>query len=841
MPESKQNGSVYSEFKSKLKKGWQSLTTPASGIQGDARKREARLLSGLLLIIFAIVAIVANLIPFFFPNNFAVEKSSFNPISVSLICLGGLYLLSRTPRYHLTAILTVFATSILVLISAFSSAFGTQELVFYFFLIPILLSNLLLSLRLLIGVFVFDMLCILLFVLTNQQAGFENLLFHAPLLITIVTILLVIATDHRNKIEIDRQTELKDTLSLLTATLESTADAIVVVTRNGKVTWNQKFLEMWELSESSMSNRPIKAMEEAIISKVEDSKTYLQNTQILYEQPNLESFDLVKFKDGTIFELYTKPQRIGGVTVGRVWSFRDISWRYHSEQALAAEKEQLVVTLQSIGDGVITTDIEGRVVLLNLIAEKLTGWSQEEAEGHSLSEVFTILNQDTGQFAENPAQKVLETGRIEGLANNTTLIAKDGSHRLVADSAAPIRNNATDQVIGVVLVFRDVTEKHNMELEIQRTQKLESLGVLAGGIAHDFNNILTSVAGNIGLAQLEADDVPKVQELLVEAENAVFRAKELTQQLLTFAKGGAPVKKVASLSKLLEETTRFTLRGSKARSQFQMVADLWPVELDEGQIGQVINNLVLNADQAMPNGGTLSVTAENIPAYKHDLPLPLKNHPYVKVTFKDEGVGIPQKDMLKIFDPYFTTKPKGNGLGLATAFSIINKHQGRIAIESEVGKGTAFFIYLPASPASEVVIKPITPNEVKERKGRILLVDDEPTILTVGKRALERVGYEVDVALEGRQALELYRGALTHIHPYKVVIMDLTIPGGMGGKETIQHLLALDPHVKAVVASGYSNDPILANYRAYGFSAALVKPFKLGELSQAIEDAAQAN
>jgi signal transduction histidine kinase/CheY-like chemotaxis protein len=415
------------------------------------------------------------------------------------------------------------------------------------------------------------------------------------------------------------------------------------------------------------------------------------------------------------------------------------------------------------------------------------------------------------------------------------LIAKDGTERILADSGAPIRDRE-GKIIGVVLVFRDITERRVIEEELQKMEKLESIGILAGGIAHDFNNLLMGILGNVGLAKIYMKtEEPDVMEKLTEAERACFQAKELTQQLLIFSKGGAPIKKLTSISELIIDTVTFVLRGSNVRCKFSISEDLWPVEVDEGQMSQVISNLIINADQAMPEGGIIQVQAENIMMEK--LPsLTLKPGRYIKVTIKDNGIGIPREHLSKVFDPYFSTKQMGSGLGLATAYSIIKRHDGDIRVESELGVGTTFYIYLPASE------KPFPVKEEKEEKifsgkGKVLVMDDEAVVRKVTGEMLIYIGYEVEYARDGVEAIEIYKRAKEKGEPFDAVILDLTVAGGMGGKEAIEKLLEIDPEVRAIVSSGYSNDPIMANFKEYGFRAMVVKPYKIKGLSKAVQEA----
>lgn len=514
--------------------------------------------------------------------------------------------------------------------------------------------------------------------------------------------------------------------------------------------------------------------------------------------------------------------------------FRDITQRKHAEEALAAEKERLAVTLRSIGDGVITTDTETRVILINKVAEELTGWSQEEACGQPLEQVFHIISEKSGKRCENPAEKVLRTGAIVLLANHTALIAKGGTKRIIADSGAPICNK-DGSVIGTVLVFRDITEQQILEVSQQRAEKLESVGILAGGIAHDFNNMLTGIVGNISIAKVYASNNSRVQERLDEAEKAAFRARDLTQQLMTFAKGGAPVKETYSIAEILTDLSNFALRGSNVRCCFGIPDELWHGNIDAGQIGQVIHNLVINADQAMPAGGQIFVNAQNRVVMDHS-GLPLKNGNYVQISICDTGVGIPAEHLARIFDPYFTTKERGSGLGLAISYSIIKNHDGCITVESKPNEGTTFHIYLPASP-QESARNTLERANVFSGSGNILVMDDEEMVRDIAGEILMHIGYSVAFAENGEDAVALYRRALEQNKPFDAVIMDLTIPGGMGGKETMEKLLELDPKVLALVSSGYSNDPILADYKRYGFKGVVLKPYVIQDLGKALFNA----
>ncbi|MDH5298447.1 MAG: PAS domain S-box protein, partial [Desulfobulbaceae bacterium] len=537
-----------------------------------------------------------------------------------------------------------------------------------------------------------------------------------------------------------------------------------------------------------------------------------------------------RHKNGERFwvEISMKGSEIGGH--GRVLSVvRDITERKLAEDALATEKERLAVTLRSIGDGVITTDVQGKVLMVNKVAEALTGWHQEEAEGRPFTEIFKIINEKSRTPCPNPVEKVMATGHTVGLANHTILIARDGTERSIADSGAPIRDRES-RTIGVVLVFRDVTEEEKREEELLKVKKLESIGVLAGGIAHDFNNILAAILGNISLAMQFVTE-EKTHQLLEQAEKASLRARDLTQQLLTFSKGGEPIKKLAAITEIIRESSQFVLRGSNVRCDYHFAEDLWPVEIDSGQISQVIQNIVINADHAMPEGGVIEVRCENAtPEMTKRLP-PNRSGPFIKITIRDEGIGIARSHIDRIFDPYFSTKSKGSGLGLAITHSIIKKHHGHIWVESEPGAGTTFSILLPAAEGQTVSARR-QGDAIPQGGGgqRILVMDDEEMVRQISRQMLSHLGYEVVLARDGAEAIGLYEESMSSGQKIDAIIMDLTIPGGMGGKEAVNRVLTLDRQARVIASSGYSNDPVMANPGEHGFVGAINKPYQLKEL-----------
>ncbi len=502
--------------------------------------------------------------------------------------------------------------------------------------------------------------------------------------------------------------------------------------------------------------------------------------------------------------------------------------------ALFEEKARAQVTLRSIGDGVITTDVEGNAVLLNSAAERLTGWTQEEARGRPLTEIFHIVNERSRTACEGPADRVLRELRPVDLTDDTILIARDGTERIITVSGAPIRGEE-GSIIGVVLVLRDVTDKRRLTQEMQRADKLESVGLLAGGIAHDFNNILSSIMGNISMARASDACDDDMADLLDKADIACGRARGLTRQLLTFAKGGAPVKETVSLDSLIRSSSDFALTGSNVRAEVRIADDLPPVSADGGQINQVINNLVINAAEAMSEGGVITIRAERVVLNGNDPPQ-LPAGAYVLVSVRDRGAGIPEKVLPRIFDPYFTTKKSGSGLGLATCYSIIRKHGGHIEAASEPGGGATFRFYLPALRAEAVPGEQDPADGIIRGRGRILVMDDDEDVRITTGRMLNRLGYEAAFAEDGAEAIKCYRSAQESARPYDAVILDLTIPGGMGGKDAIGKLRELFSGVKAIVSSGYSENPVMSNFASYGFCGVISKPYNMEELGRVLHE-----
>jgi PAS domain S-box-containing protein len=539
---------------------------------------------------------------------------------------------------------------------------------------------------------------------------------------------------------------------------------------------------------------------------------------------------------GVMFVLHehVKVARLGPNLWNLVGVSVDITARREAELALAAEKERLAVTLGSMSEGVITIDSHGRVLFINRAAADMVQWTSEDAVGRDVSRIFILKSATNGRDIELPVREVLEGGAHAELPAQTLIKGREDRMRLVEGRLVPVANVSSKRV-GAVLVFRDITERQRMEEKLQNTAKMESIGILAGGIAHDFNNILTAVLSNLTLLQLDLSGMPEQAGLLDEAVLATKRAGELTLQLLTFSKGGDPVRTAVHLPEVIKEAATFSHRGSGVKSEFDMPFDLWAADVDKAQISQVIQNLVINATQAMRDGGTLRITATNerIPAGSHAV---LSEGDYVRIAITDTGAGIPREHIGKIFDPYFTTKLQGHGLGLATVFSIIKRHQGHIEVASVVGKGTTFTFWLPAAKESQAST-PLSsefPSPGAGAGGRVLFMDDEEPILKMAEKLMRRMGLEFESVADGKGAIERYRAAKESGKPFDLVVMDLTIPGGMGGREAISILRDYDPNVRAIVSSGYSSDLAMSDFRKHGFRGMVAKPYDVSELATII-------
>jgi two-component system cell cycle sensor histidine kinase/response regulator CckA len=899
---------------------------------------------------------------------------------------------------------------------------------------------------------------------------------------------------------------LKDSVSLLKATLESTADGILVVDNQGRISdFNKQFARLWRIPKEVLDLHDDQKALDFVLDQLKAPEKFLAKVRELYNDPDKKSFDILEFKDGRVFERYSQPQKIDGVSVGRVWSFRNVTDRVRAEEELRLKESQLSTAFKIAHLGHWEYDVAGDrftfndpfYAMLHTTAEEAGGYTMSSSDyaqrflppdeipivgeeirktletddpnyscqmehriiygdgkpGYIAVRTFIIkddrgrtvktygVNQDITErklaenalreseakyrmLVENTSDVVWQTtpdyiftyispsdkkqgffrqeeiiGRpvwefltpksilhLRGLLEQRrrliengeklgTLIIeleqyrKDGSTLWVEVSSTPVyddsgritayqgvirdindRKHAEEEIhrseehyrqlydaimdvvfvhevgldgmpgkflevnevactrlgytrqeflamspldidapesvkdlkaismrvfAGEVVTFeqihvakdgrripveinarlfnlgtrhavlslvRDITERkraerYRTELEEERlkSQKLESVGTLAGGIAHDFNNLLHGVFGYISMARLVFDQKEKSLSMLEHAEEALHLAVNLTTQLLTFSKGGKPVRKLMTLMPVVETAVKFALSGSQCDYRIDTAADLWPVDADEGQLAQVIQNIVQNAEQAMMGRGTVSIALENAHIPKKTIVELPEGGRFVRIAIRDTGAGIPEQNLSRIFDPYFTTKQKGSGLGLATSYSIIKNHGGVIQVKSEVSTGSTFMVYLPAAERTGEVKGTAPRLAVAGKKGRILFMDDEEFMRKVATDMMQALGHEIESAADGSAAIKKYLNAKETGNPFNIVILDLTVKGGMGGTETLSRLREIDPAVVAVASSGYADNTVLANYVVHGFSSYLNKPYDIDTLRNCLD------
>lgn len=488
------------------------------------------------------------------------------------------------------------------------------------------------------------------------------------------------------------------------------------------------------------------------------------------------------------------------------------------------ESETRYRQLVELSPYAIIVHTNGKIVFANIAACQLLGERLWKIIGKPIY-CFISKDEAIGRTTVETVKKKKRADVYEG-----ELIRSDGRVIFIEVTETPYVYEGEEAIRSEI---RDITERKKIDQELIKIDKLESLGLLAGGIAHDYNNILTIILGSASLAKMHAKNEDKLFDKLIKIEKAALQAKDLTKQLQTFSRGGNPLKEIVPIDKLLKEVTKLSLSGSKVQAQFLISDNLYYGNVDKGQISQVINNLIINAVQAMPQGGTIYVKAKNIVNDEVTGTPFLREKNYIKICIEDEGTGILKRNLSKIFDPFFTTKQGGTGLGLATCYSIIKKHKGYITVDSIRGKGTVFYFYLPASIGKEIRRTKNT-ESIQKGTGNILVMDDKNSVLNVVGDMLSFLGYTATFATEGEKAITAYKAAKEKGEPFTAVILDLTIPGGMGGRETVKELLKVDPGAKVIVSSGYSEVHVISEFNYYGFKDMITKPYKLKELSDVI-------
>ncbi len=517
-----------------------------------------------------------------------------------------------------------------------------------------------------------------------------------------------------------------------------------------------------------------------------------------------------------------------GEIYGGVGIVEDITDVHEAEEALLKSEENFKEMIDRSPLPIAVADIDDKIVYNNRECYNLFGFSREAitdlntwwdcAYPDPLYRKFVIDEWYSGY--KNSQEKRVKFGPKE-----YKVTCSDGNVRDIEFHVVPVGDLS-------FITMNDMTSHRKAETELLKTKKIESLGILAGGIAHDFNNILTAILGNLSLVKMDITDQHESHTLLNNVEKAAWRARDLTQQLLTFSKGGAPIKRITSIKKLLVDSVTDVLTGTGVKFEFNIADNLLNADIDEAQISQVVQNIIINAKESMTGPGVIKVSAEN---YKYHGTGSLKHsEDYIKIRIEDQGKGIASSIVSNIFDPFFTTKESGTGLGLSVSYSIVKKHGGDIKVSSTECKGTVFEVFLPASTEISAAV-PKTDAKQKAAGRRILVMDDEELILDIAEKMLTRMDYDVEVSHSGEETISLYKEAKEKGIPFDCVMMDLTIPGGMGGKETIMILKEYDPMIKAIVSSGYSNDPVMAKFKEYGFAGVSEKPYSFDDLRKEIE------
>jgi len=637
---------------------------------------------------------------------------------------------------------------------------------------------------------------------------------------------------------------LKETNDQLGIAFEASLDAIVAVNQDGKITlFNQVAEELFQYSSREVINQPVKMLIRESISDVHQGRMEKFLSKGVGQCGHIakRTERIFRRKDGSLFE--AEVTMSGGRSDEKrliVASIVDITERKRIETALKKSEEQYRLFLQNFSGIAYRGNIDSMPEFYHGKVEEITGYTAEELLSGSPSWKDIV-------YPEDLAAHNNEFGKLETLANYSSqreyrIIHKDRQIRWVREYVANRSDSSGKPVFYEGTVY-DITNHKLTQTELIKMKNLESIGTLAGGIAHDFNNLLMAVTGYISLAKTRLHPEDKAYELLSEAERISFMGKDLTQQLITFSKGGEPAKKVITLYQLVKDTTEAALSGSNITCKYIMPENLYQVEGDEAQIRQVINNIIVNAKEAMVRGGTIVIRAANT-FVKPDDKIPLPQGEYAHISIEDEGMGVPEDCLSKIFDPYYTTKimgaQKGMGLGLAVVYSILKKHNGCVTVDSTTHVGTIFHIYLPAYK-KETKVRSIVKKASQNMKSKILFMDDEKIIRDIAEQIIHNIGYDAILAQHGIEAIELFKRERQLGGRFEAVILDLTVKGGMGGRETLKKLIEIDPDIKAIITSGYTNDPVIAKYRDYGFLGAITKPYKANDLKELLEKVLREN
>ena len=649
-----------------------------------------------------------------------------------------------------------------------------------------------------------------------------------------------------------RQSEnaLRETEEQYRLLIETMNEGLGMVDNKGIRTFvNRKFCEMTGYPKEELIGYPA-----AKLYVEEENQKFFQEQRIKREKGEDNPYEIViTHKDGNKIQVLVSPKPVydkDGQYVGSIAIFTDITDRKKAEEKLRESEQRLHRVIEGSPIPTFVIGKDHRVIYWNRALEELSGIKAEIVGTKGQWRAFyneerpcladLLVDQALESIPQWYLDKYTKSRLIDEAYEATDFFPELGESGKWLHFTAAVIRDTHGNLVGAIETLDDVTDRRRAEEELSRVNKLESLGIFASGIAHDFNNLVSVMLRNIFAAKLCLPD--EQQEVLGEgleiAEKVGHQAKELAHRLMTFAKGGEPVRKIGSISKLLRDSVDLPLSGSNVVCEFSLSDNLWPVEMDDVQIRQVIHNLLINAREAVHDAGIIKIEAENAHVSAGDA-LPLKEGDYVKWSIRDHGVGISKENLQKIFDPYFTTKPTGSargmGLGLAICYSIIKKHDGFITVESEPGMGSTFIVYLPASPQENRSRKGVA-EQVLARKGRILVMDDEETVRNATGIVLNYLGYDVEYASNGNEALDLYRTAREKGHPFYAVVLDLNVTVGMGGKEALQEMLAMDPHVKAIISCGYAEDPVIVQLREDGLCRTVDIPYDIEKMKEILDD-----
>ncbi|WP_319586698.1 PAS domain S-box protein [uncultured Desulfobulbus sp.] len=617
--------------------------------------------------------------------------------------------------------------------------------------------------------------------------------------------------------------------------VETAQEGIWAVDESGKTTYvNPQMAKLLGHDPQEMMGRPF-----ADFISPEETGEYLQRMQSRKQGQSETCECRFRHKEGReVWVLVSAtPQRDShGRFLGSFAMLTDITKRKRAEEALQQSEQRaneaknlLKLVLDTIPVRLFWKDLTSTFMGCNRLFAEDAGFQVPE-EVIGLDDYSMGWKEQAERYRRDDLE-VMTSGKPK-LQYEEIQTTPDGKQIWLSTSKVPLRNTQ-GEIIGVLGSYEDITRRKWAEEELLKAQKIESLGLLASGIAHDFNNILMVIMGNISFAKTNISPTDNAYERLTTAETAALKAQKIALQFLTFAKGGAPVKHSVSVANLVKSYGRLTLSGTLSTCEYVIPDDLWRIDADEGQIGQVVTNILINADQAMQDGGVFKVNCENVMISGDDLPM--KSGRYVKISITDPGKGIPEEYLSRVFDPYFTTKEKGNGLGLTSAYSIVKKHEGYLTVESTEGAGATFTFFLPASLSSATVPRLEEPQGEDERQ-KILVMDDDAMVRDILGAMLERLGHEAAFATDGAQAVEKFVQAQQSGAPFDVVIMDLIVPDGMGGREAMERLQSIDPHVKVIVSSGYSSNSVMADFESYGFRGVMAKPYRFSDLRKKLRE-----